>query len=70
MAHTDSDFRLVAAVNNRSGRFSLNENQLDRYFVPKRELDANALTVDYLRSLGRGLAYSRTAFMYIFQKTV
>ena len=36
MANLDRDFELIATVNRRGERFSINESHLEDYFVPKR----------------------------------
>lgn len=56
--------QLVAAVHHRDGRYRLNTDRLDDYLVPKRP---HAADPERIRSTGRGVAYTRTAFAYLFQ---
>ena len=56
--------QLVAAVQHRDGRYRLVTDQLGEYLVPKRQ---NAADPERIRASGRGIAYTRTAFAYVFQ---
>ncbi len=64
LAALDPTLRLVAAAHHRDGRYRLSTDRLDRYLVPKRP---EAAHVDQIRASGRGLAYTNTAFAYLFQ---
>ena len=64
LAALDPTLRLVAAAHHRDGRYRLATDRLDRYLVPKRRETANAAQI---RASGRGLAYTKTAFAYLFQ---
>lgn len=64
VAALDPDYDLVAAVSRRGSSFSLLESNLDAYFKPKKAVE---LTIAGLRELGRGVAYQKSAFAYIFQ---
>jgi hypothetical protein len=66
MAHLDPDYRLIAVANRRGERFSISEKGLERYFVPKREVE---ITPELLRERGKGIAYTRRASNYIFRRT-
>lgn len=62
LAALASRFRLLAAVQHRSGRYRLTED-LDGHLVPRRgEVDRGSV----LRS-GRGVAAVRSAFAYVFE---
>ena len=61
----DPDFRLVAVASNRNGKFVISEKDLDQYFVPKKEIE---VTAQYLKELGKGVGYTKTAMNYIFEK--
>ncbi|MEZ4710436.1 MAG: hypothetical protein R3A44_24755 [Caldilineaceae bacterium] len=65
MANLDPAFRLVAVANHRGNKFSISEEGLDRYFAPKKNIEISA---DYLRRNGKGIAYTKWAGNYIFQK--
>ncbi len=64
LAALDPSLRLVAAAHHRAGRYRLATDRLDRYLVPKHPEAAHA---DQIRASGRGLAYTNTAFAYLFQ---
>lgn len=66
MASIDAQYRLAGVVNARSGRYSVTERNLDSYLIPKRPIE---VTAQLLRETGRGIAYTRSAFAYLFQKT-
>ena len=66
MAHLDPDYAFIAVVNRRGDTFSLSEKGLERYFVPKREVE---VTPDLLRQTGKGVAYTRWASSYVFRRT-
>ncbi|MDN6330576.1 MAG: hypothetical protein ACTHV2_12620 [Brachybacterium sp.] len=63
LAALDPSLRLVAAVHERDGRYRLNTGDLDHYLIPKR---ASAADPDTIRHQGRGIAYTKTAFAYVF----
>lgn len=64
IAALDPDLELVATVHHRDSRYRLDSRELDRYLVPKGPAAADA---DLIRSAGRGIAYTRTAFAYLFR---
>jgi SAM-dependent methyltransferase len=64
LAALDDALRLVAVVEHREGRYRLVVDGLGGYLVPKRPESASA---DRIRVSGRGIAYTRTAFAYLFQ---
>lgn len=63
LAALDPRLRLVAAVHHRDGRYRLDTEELDSYLVPRRPAAADA---DQIRRQGRGIAYTRSAFAYVF----
>ena len=64
-AALDPDYELVAVVQRRGQTFTISERNLETYFVPKHDRELNRA---YLRKLGRGIGYKKTAFSYIFQR--
>jgi len=64
LAALDPTVRLVAAAHHRDGRYRLVTDRLDRDLVPKRPETADA---DQIRARGRGIAYTHSAFAYLFQ---
>ena len=65
MARLDQDFALVGAINRRGERLTMVEKRLDSYFVPKRD---RTITREYLERTKRGVAYTRSAFGYVFRR--
>lgn len=62
LASIDSDFKFVAVETSSGNIF---EKNLDQYFIPKKDIK---ITESYLKDLGRGLGYTKTAPHYFFQK--
>ncbi len=65
LAALDPTVRLAAAVHHRDARYQVATDRLDRYLIPKRPERADA---DQIRASGRGIAYTHTAFAYLFQR--
>lgn len=65
MASLDPRYRLSGVVVSNGGRYSVKTNELDTYLVPKRDID---ITVDLLRETGRGVAYTKSPFAYLFER--
>lgn len=61
LASIDSDFKLIAVF----GGTGILDKNLDQYFIPKKEVE---VTAKYLKELGRGIGYTKTAPNYIFEK--
>ena len=66
MASIDDRFELVAVVESRAGEYRVRTAGLDGYLVAKKRVE---LTPEYLHELGRGIAYTRAPFAYLFQRT-
>ena len=64
MATLDPDYRLVAVVQTGDGRYQASTDDLDTYLRPKQ---GRSPTVDELHEIGRGIAYTRSAFVYVFR---
>lgn len=64
LAALDPALHLVAAVHQRDARYRVDTEDLDSYLVPKRQ---DAADPDLIRRRGRGVAYTRTAFAYLFR---
>lgn len=65
MASIDSRYRLHAVVISRSGRYSVSSHRLDTYLVPKRDAK---VTKERLHDSGRGVAYTKSPFAYLFER--
>ncbi len=65
LAALDPTVRLAAAVHHGRSGYQMVTDRLDRYLIPKRPERADA---DQIRASGRGIAYTHTAFAYLFQR--
>ncbi len=66
MASIDPRFNLVAVVERRNSHYRLAAERLDEYLIPKR---GTPPTHDELHQLGRGIACTRSAAAYVFERT-
>jgi len=64
LAALDPSLRLIAVAHHRDGPYRLTTDRLEDYLVPRRPDLAHA---DRIRAAGRGIAYTRSAFAYLFQ---
>ena len=67
MASIDPRYRLRAVVTSRSGSYAVDARNLDTYLVPK---GATEVTSDSLHANGRGVAYTRSPFAYLFERVI
>jgi len=65
MAALDADYRLIAALHRLSGKYRLSTSSLDKYFIPKKAI---AVTRELLLERQKGIGYTKTAPLYLFQK--
>lgn len=65
MASINPEYSLAAVVNAGSGRYTVSERNLDGFLIPKRP---TTITPELLRQSGRGIAYTRSPFAYLFQR--
>lgn len=66
IAALDPDLELVAAVHHRDSQYRLDTRDPGQYLIPKNPAAADP---DLIRASGRGIAYTRTAFAYLFRLT-
>lgn len=70
LAACDPDFELAGVIHRRGERFRLSHDELSEYFIPK----SNRLPTDrdelrkYIKELGRGIGYTKTATDYLFRR--
>ncbi len=64
LAALDPSLRLVAVVHHRDGHHRIATDRLEEFLIPRRSERADA---DLIRSSGRGIVYTKTAFAYLFQ---
>ncbi len=65
MASIDDRFRLIAVVTSGAGRYRVDHADLGQYLIPKKGQD---VTAELLHELGRGIAYTKTPFAYLFER--
>jgi hypothetical protein len=65
LAFLDNDYELIAVMNRNNGNWTLNEDDLAEYFIPKK---GNYPPKSELLSTMRGIEYTKTAPNYIFKK--
>lgn len=65
LASIDERYRLVGAVISRSGDYRISQSNLSKYLQPKRPV---IVTRELLFSINRGIAYTRPAFAYLFER--
>ena len=65
MAGLDPRYDLMGVVVSRSGTYAVRTDDLDTYMVPKRPTD---VTAQSLHATGRGVAYTRSPFAYLFRR--
>lgn len=57
-------FQLAAVVNGRGGKYVAGTKNLDDYFISK---SGKQPTVESLHAAGRGVAYTKQAYAYLFR---
>ncbi|MGI9598513.1 MAG: hypothetical protein ACR2QK_20270 [Acidimicrobiales bacterium] len=65
LASIDSRYQLAGAVLEREGGYRIDEDDLDSYLVPKKSV---IITRESLLERGRGIAYTKPAFAYLFTR--
>lgn len=65
MAALDEDYRLIASIHRRAGEYRLLTSSLEEYFIPKKDI---TVTREVLLERKKGVGYTRTAPLYLFQK--
>ena len=53
-------------VRSRDGNYNITTEDLDTYLVPK---SGEKVTREHVHETGRGVAYTRTEFAYLFTRT-
>lgn len=64
IASIDPRYQLAAVVQSRSGDYSVSDRNLDAYLIAKRDIE---VTADLIHESGRGIAYTKSPFAYLFQ---
>jgi hypothetical protein len=70
LASCDREFKLVAVVNRRGDKWWLSTRNLSDYFIPKSSTVPREPSelANYIRALGKGIGYTKTATDYVFEK--
>jgi hypothetical protein len=66
MASIDPRYCLAAVVCSTSGDYTITQRNLDSYLIPRRPSE---ITVAGLHERGRGIAYTKPAFAYLFRRS-
>jgi hypothetical protein len=66
LASIDPRYELAAIVHSRSDDYTVSTDELGSYLVPKDP--AAPVTVERIERSGRGVAYTRSAFAYLFRR--
>jgi hypothetical protein len=64
IAAIDPRYRLVGVLQLRAGAYSVSDRNLDSYLIPKRDVE---VTADLIHESGRGVAYTKSPFAYLFR---
>jgi hypothetical protein len=62
----DERFTLEAVVTSRAGSYAVDPAELESHLIPKRSAQPSRVEI---LSHGRGIAYTRSPFAYLFQRT-
>lgn len=65
MASIDDRYGLAAVVTSGTRGYGVDDRDLGTYLVPKKP---QPVTVEGLHDLGRGIAYTRSPFAYLFER--
>ncbi|MAG37014.1 MAG: hypothetical protein CL878_12330 [Dehalococcoidia bacterium] len=65
LASLDDNYALVAVITRRSGTHRLTNKDLHTYFAPKSGKPA---TREAIKRTGRGIAYTKSATAYVFER--
>lgn len=65
LASIDEDYKLVSTVHREKGKYRLSYTSLEKYFVPKKDI---LVTKELLLDTRKGVGYTKTAPLYVFQR--
>lgn len=65
MASIDPRYELIGVINSRSGEYSVDTKDLDTYLIAKK---SQPITAEMLHQTGRGIAYTKSPFAYLFTR--
>jgi cytochrome c2 len=65
LASIDKDYKFIATVQRIKGKYRISEDSLEKYFVPKKNID---VTKELLFEIQKGVGYTKTAPLYVFKR--
>ena len=65
MASIDPRYELTGVVAGSGGEYRVRADDLDTYLIPKKD---QTVTAESLHDAGRGIAYTRSSFAYLFTR--
>ena len=65
MAQLDNDFKFFGVVNYQNKKYYLKTDNLDKYFIPKKNI---TVTKELLDKTNSGVCYKKPANYYLFRK--
>jgi hypothetical protein len=68
LANYDPDFKLIAVINFRNKKFAYSAQNLENYFIPKKE--GVKMDLESLLSINKGIGFKKSASHYVFRKMI
>ena len=65
LAALDEDYELISTVHKTRGTYRLSHTALEEYFIPKKDV---VVTKELLYNTRKGVGYTKTAPLYVFQR--
>ena len=65
LASIDPRYQLYGVVTARDSHYRVNRSNLHSYLIPKKP---TSVTKEFLRQTGRGVAYTKSPFAYLFKR--
>lgn len=65
LASIDEDYKLISTVHKARGNYRLSHISLEKYFIPKKDV---MVTKELLFKTRKGVGYTKTAPLYVFQR--
>ena len=66
LASIDEDYKLISTVHKAKEKYRLSNTSLEKCFIPKSKI---IVTKELLYKTGKGVGYTKTAPLYVFQRT-
>lgn len=66
LAALDERFELAGVVTSSKGKYKVRTDGLANYLIPKKTQD---VTREFIKTIGRGIAYTKPAIAYLFKRT-